>query len=100
MSQQLIVDRFEGDLAIIEYEDGHFEIPKHCLPENTKEGDSITMDAHQKLLQINVSDDELAQRKAKWVKPAPRYTRGVLAKFAAVASCASRGAVTDSDLDI
>lgn len=65
-----------------------------------QEGDSITMDAHQKLLQLNVSDDELAQRKAKWVKPAPRYTRGVLAKFAAVASCASRGAVTDSDLDI
>lgn len=65
-----------------------------------QEGDSITMDAHKKLLQLNISDDELAQRKAKWVKPAPRYTRGVLAKFAAVASCASRGAVTDSDLDI
>lgn len=64
-----------------------------------QEGDSITMDAHQKLLQLNVSDEELAKRKAQWVKPAPRYTRGVLAKFAAVASCASRGAVTDANLE-
>ncbi|HEX4856576.1 MAG TPA: dihydroxy-acid dehydratase [Limnobacter sp.] len=65
-----------------------------------KEGDSITMDAHQKLLQINISDEELAKRKAAWVKPKPRYTTGVLAKFAALASSASKGAVTDGDLDL
>jgi dihydroxy-acid dehydratase len=65
-----------------------------------KEGDSITMDAHQKLLQINVSDEELAKRRESWVKPKPRYTTGVLAKFAALASSASKGAVTDGDLDL
>ncbi|BET26427.1 dihydroxyacid dehydratase [Limnobacter thiooxidans] len=65
-----------------------------------QEGDSITMDAHQKLLQINVSDEELAKRRLSWVKPKPRYTTGVLAKFAALASSASKGAVTDGDLDL
>jgi dihydroxy-acid dehydratase len=65
-----------------------------------KEGDSITMDAHQKLLQINVSDEELAKRRESWVKPKPRYTSGVLAKFAALASSASKGAVTDGDLNL
>lgn len=63
-------------------------------------GDSITIDAHQKLLQINVSDEELAARKAQWTKPEPKYKSGVLAKFAAVVSCASKGAVTDADLDL
>ena len=60
-----------------------------------KEGDSITIDAHQLLLQVNVSDDELAERRAAWKAPAPRYTRGVLAKFAKNASSASHGAVLD-----
>ena len=59
------------------------------------EGDSITIDAHQLLLQLNVDDGELARRRAAWVKPAPRYTRGVLAKFAFNASSASVGAVLD-----
>ncbi|NHZ98175.1 dihydroxy-acid dehydratase [Massilia sp. CCM 8734] len=59
-----------------------------------EEGDSVTIDAHQQLIQLNVSDEEIARRRAKWVKPAPRYTRGVLAKFAALASSASKGAVT------
>jgi dihydroxy-acid dehydratase len=59
-----------------------------------QEGDSITIDAHQQLIQLNVPDDELARRRAAWVRPAPRYTRGVLAKFAALAQPASRGAVT------
>ena len=62
-----------------------------------EEGDSITIDAHQLLIQLNISEDELGQRKAAWKKPAPRYSRGVLAKFAALASTASRGAVTDPD---
>ncbi|CAJ0778090.1 Dihydroxy-acid dehydratase [Ralstonia mannitolilytica] len=59
------------------------------------EGDSITIDAHQRLLQLNVPDDELARRRAAWKQPAPRYTRGVLAKFAKLAAPASKGAVTD-----
>ena len=46
------------------------------------EGDSITIDAHQRLIQLNVSDDELAARRANWQAPAPRYTKGVLAKYA------------------
>ena len=60
-----------------------------------REGDMITIDAHQLLLRLNVGDDELARRRAAWVKPAPRYTRGVLAKFAFNASSASVGAVLD-----
>jgi dihydroxy-acid dehydratase len=60
-----------------------------------EEGDSITIDAHQLLLQLNVDDAELARRRKTWQAPAPRYTRGVLAKFAKLVSSASRGAVTD-----
>lgn len=60
-----------------------------------QEGDSITIDAHKLLLQLNVSDEELAKRRANWKQPAPRYTRGVLAKFSKLASTASKGAVTD-----
>jgi len=61
-----------------------------------QEGDTITIDAHQLLLQLHVSDEELAQRKAAWRAPQPRYTRGVLAKFAKNASSASTGAVLDA----
>jgi dihydroxy-acid dehydratase len=59
------------------------------------EGDSITIDAEKRLLQLNVSDAELAKRKAQWKQPAPRYTRGVMAKYAKLVSTASKGAVTD-----
>ena len=59
------------------------------------EGDSITIDAHRLLLQLNVSDEELARRRAGWTPPAPRYTRGVQAKFAFNAASASKGAVLD-----
>lgn len=59
-----------------------------------QEGDSITIDAHQLLIQLNVPDEEIARRRANWTQPAPRYTRGVLAKFAALTSSASKGAVT------
>jgi dihydroxy-acid dehydratase len=59
-----------------------------------QEGDSITIDAHRQLIQLNVPDEEIARRRAAWVRPAPRYTRGVLAKFAALAQPASKGAVT------
>ena len=60
-----------------------------------KEGDSITIDAEQRLLQLNVSDEELAKRRAAWQAPAPRYSRGVLAKYAKLVSTASKGAITD-----
>jgi dihydroxy-acid dehydratase len=59
------------------------------------EGDSITIDAHQLKLQLNVPDEEIARRRAGWKEPAPRYTRGVQAKFAFNASSASKGAVLD-----
>ncbi len=59
------------------------------------EGDAITIDAHQLLLNLNVPDEEIARRRALWKQPAPRYTRGVLAKFAKNASSASSGAVLD-----
>ncbi|MBK9362470.1 MAG: dihydroxy-acid dehydratase [Rubrivivax sp.] len=62
-----------------------------------QEGDSITIDAHQLLLQLNVDDAEIARRRATWQQPAPRYTRGVLAKFARNACSASGGAVLDKD---
>ncbi|MCZ8236715.1 MAG: dihydroxy-acid dehydratase [Inhella sp.] len=58
-------------------------------------GDSVTIDANRLLLQLHISDEELARRQAQWVRPAPRYTRGVLAKFAFNASSASTGAVLD-----
>ena len=62
-----------------------------------QEGDSITIDAHQLLLQLNVPAAEIAARRATWKQPAPRYTRGVLAKFARNAASASKGAVLDGD---
>ena len=60
-----------------------------------QEGDSITIDAHKLLLQLNVPIEEIARRRAAWKAPAPRYTRGVLAKFAFNAASASEGAVLD-----
>ncbi len=63
-----------------------------------REGDSITIDAPARLLQLNLTEGELEARRAAWIKPAPRYTRGVLAKYAALVSSASLGAVTDLGL--
>jgi dihydroxy-acid dehydratase len=60
-----------------------------------EEGDSITIDAHKRLIQLNISDDELARRRAQWKQPAPRYTRGLLAKYMKLVSTASKGAITD-----
>jgi dihydroxy-acid dehydratase len=59
-----------------------------------QEGDSVTIDAHALLIQLNVPEEEIARRRAEWKQPAPRYTRGVLAKFSALASPASKGAIT------
>ena len=60
-----------------------------------QEGDGITIDAHRLLLQLDVDEAEIETRRAAWQVPAPRYTRGVLAKFARNAASASRGAVLD-----
>ncbi|MEE4277291.1 MAG: dihydroxy-acid dehydratase [Halieaceae bacterium] len=60
-----------------------------------EDGDSITIDAYTLSLELHVDDDEIARRRAAWSKPVPRYTRGVLAKFAMNAASASRGAVLD-----
>lgn len=62
------------------------------------EGDSITIDAEQRLLQLNVAEAELERRRAAWQPPAPRYTTGVLAKYARLVSSSSLGAVTDLNL--
>jgi dihydroxy-acid dehydratase len=64
-----------------------------------EEGDSVTIDAKRLLVQLNVSDDVLAQRRANWQPPKPRYTRGVMAKYARLVSTASKGAVTDGTVD-
>jgi len=60
-----------------------------------KNGDSITIDAHKRLIQLNVPAKELAARRKKWKQPKPRYTRGALAKYIRLVSTASKGAVTD-----
>ena len=60
-----------------------------------KEGDSITIDAKKRLIQLNVPAKELARRKKYGKQPKPRYTRGVLAKYIKLVSTASRGAITD-----
>jgi dihydroxy-acid dehydratase len=76
-----------GHVAPEAYEGGHIAL--------VHEGDPITIDAHRLLLQLEVDDAELARRRAAWKAPAPRYTRGVLAKFARNACSASAGAVLD-----
>jgi dihydroxy-acid dehydratase len=63
------------------------------------EADSITIDADRLLLQLNVAEAELARRRAAWSPPKPRYTRGVLAKFARLVSSASLGAITDQEYE-
>jgi dihydroxy-acid dehydratase len=60
-----------------------------------QEGDRVTIDAGRRELRIDLSDRELAARKARWQAPAPRYTAGVLAKYARLVSSSSQGAVTD-----
>jgi dihydroxy-acid dehydratase len=63
-----------------------------------QEGDSITIDARARLLQLNVDDAELETRRSNWKPMPPRYTRGVLAKYAKLVSSSSLGAVTDLGL--
>ena len=60
-----------------------------------EDGDAITIDAEADTIEIDLSDEEMMRRRAAWQQPAPRYTRGVLAKYARTVSSASTGAVTD-----
>lgn len=59
-----------------------------------QEGDSITIDAHRQAIDLHVSDEELARRRAQWTPPAPKYLKGVLAKYQKLVSPANFGAVT------
>jgi dihydroxy-acid dehydratase len=63
-----------------------------------REGDRVTIDAEKRLLQLEVDEAEIARRRAAWTPPAPRYTRGVLAKYARLVGSAAQGAVTDITL--
>jgi dihydroxy-acid dehydratase len=65
-----------------------------------KNGDSITIDAEKREINLNVPAKEIKERLAKWKKPKPRYTRGVLAKYASTVVSAAEGAVTDKNLDL
>jgi dihydroxy-acid dehydratase len=65
-----------------------------------QEGDLITIDAPARLLQLNVPDAELEHRRAAWKRPQPRYTAGMLAKYASLVSSSSLGAVTDLNLEL
>jgi dihydroxy-acid dehydratase len=60
-----------------------------------EEGDTITIDADERLLQVDLDDAEIERRRATWVRPTRRYTSGVLAKYAKLVTSAARGAVTD-----
>jgi dihydroxy-acid dehydratase len=100
------------DVALIT--DGRFSggshgfVVGHVTPESyvggpialVKNGDKIIFDAVKRTLTLDVPAKELAKRKKAWKKPAPRYPRGVLAKFAAHVTSASEGAVTDKDLNL
>jgi dihydroxy-acid dehydratase len=65
-----------------------------------KDGDSITIDAEKRELNLDVSATEIKKRLKAWKRPAPRYTTGVLAKYASHVTSASLGAVTDYDLKL
>ncbi len=65
-----------------------------------KNGDSITIDAEKRQLNLDVPAAELRKRRKRWKAPKPRYTRGVLAKYAHTVTSASLGAVTDMDLKL
>jgi dihydroxy-acid dehydratase len=99
-----------NDVALIT--DGRFSggshgfVVGHVTPEAfeggpiaiVKNGDPITIDAVNRTLNLNIPDEEIKARLAKWKRPKPRYTRGLLAKYAKLVSSASLGAVTDCDL--
>jgi dihydroxy-acid dehydratase len=96
-----------NDVALIT--DGRFSggsrgfVVGHITPEAyeggaialVENGDSITIDAQSRQMTLNIDDEEMTKRKKNWQQPAPKYTRGLLAKYARTVSYASTGAVTD-----
>jgi dihydroxy-acid dehydratase len=64
-----------------------------------QDGDEITIDAENRVLDLNISQEEMAKRRRKWEanRPQPRVTRGTLGKYAKLVSNASRGAITDAE---
>ena len=64
-----------------------------------KEGDSVTIDSETQEINLNISDEEFAEREKAWVKPAPKHQSGVLAKYVHLVSSSSKGAVTDLNLE-
>ena len=60
-----------------------------------KEGDLITVDATNQLIEVELSDEELEERRINWIKPIPKYKKGVLSKYSRIVSTSSLGAVTD-----
>jgi dihydroxy-acid dehydratase len=60
-----------------------------------EDGDIVTIDAHKLLIQVNVGDEELDRRRARWKQPESRYKRGLMAKYIKLVSTASKGAITD-----
>ena len=62
-----------------------------------EEGDSITVDANNQLIELNVTDEEISRRRCNWQKPEPAYRYGILGKYARLVSSSSKGAVTDRD---
>jgi dihydroxy-acid dehydratase len=96
-----------NDVALIT--DGRFSggsrgfVVGHITPEAyeggaialVENGDSITIDAQSRQMTLNINDEEMARRRQNWTQPAPKYTRGLLAKYARTVSSASTGAVTD-----
>ncbi|TBW58789.1 dihydroxy-acid dehydratase [Marinobacter halodurans] len=97
-----------SDVALIT--DGRFSggshgfVVGHITPEAqeggpialVEDGDTITIDAEANTIELAISDDEMEARRARWQAPAPRYPRGVLAKYARTVNSASKGAVTDA----
>ena len=66
---------------------------EHLLLALIREGDSITVDIEGGALTLNVSDEELARRRAAWEPPAPKHDAGVLAKYAKLVTSADKGAI-------
>jgi dihydroxy-acid dehydratase len=79
---------------------GHITPEAHCggLLAIVRNGDRITIDAEKRAITLDIPKSEIAARLKKWRQPKPRYTRGVLAKYAKLVSSASEGAVTDKGL--
>ncbi|MEM9446732.1 MAG: dihydroxy-acid dehydratase [Verrucomicrobiota bacterium] len=65
-----------------------------------KNGDTITIDAEKREINLKINKAEIKRRQADWQKPKPRYTHGVLAKYASAVASASEGAVTDASLEL